>query len=400
MRRRYWWLRNRLLLHDPRAARGWAARCPAWRGLPRCRSLRSLHLPLLRGPKTRGGSPQGCWAPPQKKVPALPLCPHHLDSARPVPFSAGGLFPSPRRPPRASASGRCGRTPCASGAGRGRSPAGKTELGEPKRGRSAPQNPPPSNARSPCPPQGPPAWPARVPAAPGTPTSEAAELAVAATWPLRDLPMASRFISEPAFILLFPLQALSSCPTFSSSLGSALLLPAGTAGRCRARARPQLGSGAPAEPPRGVLPMGISKPSPAPFLSGSVRVRWAGEKSLLRAGAGGRRKAGGSTARHQTTQHPKAREHRGRLKPAGAKSRCFPNPPHPIQPLLTSLPGRGAAAGAGGQRGRGSPALPVRGSVQALLLTKEKPRKIGGRGASGGLAPSPQPHIGGLRALG
>lgn len=229
----------------------------------------------------------------------------------------------------------------------------------------------------------------------GPPTSEAAELAVAATWPLRDLPMASRFISEPAFILLFPLQALSSCPTFSSGLGSALLLPAGTAGRCRARARPQLGSGAPAEPPRGVLPMGISKPSPAPFLSGSVRVRWAGEKSLLRAGAGGRRKAGGSTARHQTTQHPKAREHRGRLKPAGAKSRCFPNPPHPIQPLLTSLRGRGAAAGAGGQRGRGSPALPVRGSVQALLLTKEKPRKLVAEEPAGAWPPRPDPASGG-----
>jgi len=64
---------------------------------------------------------------------------------------------------------------------------------------------------------------------PVPPTSEAAELAVAAMWPFSDFPMASRFISEPAFSLPFTRQAFSSCPTFSSSLGKALF-PARTAG--------------------------------------------------------------------------------------------------------------------------------------------------------------------------
>lgn len=47
--------------------------------------------------------------------------------------------------------------------------------------------------------------------------------------------MASRFISEPAFSLPFMRQALSSCPTFSSSFGKALF-PARTWWHCQAQA--------------------------------------------------------------------------------------------------------------------------------------------------------------------
>lgn len=67
------------------------------------------------------------------------------------------------------------------------------------------------------------------------PTSEPAELAVAAMWPFKDLPMASRFISEPAFSLPCTRQALSGCPTFSSSLGKALF-PARTVRHGQAQA--------------------------------------------------------------------------------------------------------------------------------------------------------------------
>lgn len=167
--------------------------------------------------------------------------------------------------------------------------------------------------------------------------------------------------------------------------------------------RPQSGPGARAEPP-GVLPMRKSKPSRAPFLSGSVRVRWAGEKSLRRgcglpalprraATAGGRMEE----ARRGTklSQHPKARDRGGRLKPAGAKSCCFPhpNPSHLAARARCCCRHRRAA------RTRVSCAALARLGPSSAAA-EGSPRKIHGQGASGGLSPSSRPHSRSPRALG
>lgn len=112
---------------------------------------------------------------------------------------------------------------------------------------------------------------------PGVPlTSEPAELAVAAMWPFRDLPMASRFISEPAFSLPFTRQALSSCPTFSSSLGKALF-PARTVGTLQVPPNPagclaksQAPPSTEAEPLYGPTDEDI-QPIPSPFPLGQCQ---------------------------------------------------------------------------------------------------------------------------------